>query len=82
MAEALFDHHPERREVGAVLREGVRGDQPSALAERVRNVEDSEVVDLRGKREREDRQLVSAGQERERPSSPIWSASRVATSLE
>ena len=44
----------------AVLRERVGGHQPAALAQRVRDVEDGEVVDAVVEREREHRQLVAA----------------------
>ena len=56
----------QRGEVLAVLREGVRRDLPAALAQRVRDVEDREVLDLVLHLEREDRQLVSARDQLER----------------
>ena len=40
------DDDPQRREVRAVRRERVRGHLPAALAQRVRDVEDGEVVDV------------------------------------
>ena len=45
VAEAALDHDAQHRQVLAVLREGVRREQPAALAQRVRDVEDREVVD-------------------------------------
>ena len=54
-----LDHHPQRREVGAVGREGVGGQQPAALAQGVRDVEDREVVDAVLELEGEHRQLVA-----------------------
>ena len=41
------DDDPQRGEVRAVLRERVGGHLPAALAQRVRDVEDREVVDRR-----------------------------------
>ena len=56
----------QRGEVGPVLREGVGGHLPAALAQRVRDVEDGEVVDVVLEREREHRQLVAPRQQLER----------------
>ena len=50
-----------------ILGERVRGHLPAALAQREREVEDGVVLHLRLQREREDRQLVAAGQQLERP---------------
>src|SRR5674476_1018731 len=66
MAEAALDHHAQGGDVVTVLREGVRGQQPAAFAQRGRDIEDVEVRDLRLEDEREDRQLVAASQELER----------------
>src|SRR5262249_62258745 len=58
VAEALPDDDPQRRQVGPVLRERVRGDLPAALPQGVGDVEDGEVVDPVREREREHRELV------------------------
>ena len=46
VGEAAPDDDAQRGEVRAVLRERVGGHLPAALAQRVRDVEDGEVVDL------------------------------------
>ena len=64
--EAAAGHDAQRREVLAVRRERVRGHLPAALAHRVRDVEDREVVDVVAQREREHRQLVAPRDQLER----------------
>src|SRR6516165_4146787 len=64
--EALPDHDSERGEVLAVGGEGVGGNEPAALAQRIRYVEDGVVLDLGVQREREHRQLVASRQQLER----------------
>ena len=59
VGEPELDDDAQRREVGAVGRERVGGHQPAALAQRARDVEDREVVDLVLELEREHRQLVA-----------------------
>src|SRR5215218_3245789 len=66
VGEAAPHHDSERSEVLAVLREGVRGHLPAPFAERVRDVEDGEVVDRVAHFEREDRQLVPSREQLER----------------
>src|SRR5262249_19467128 len=70
VAEAPLHYHPERSQVGAVLRERVRRHQPSPFAKRVRDVEDSEVVDLRSDGKSEHREFVSACEQLERAEVP------------
>ena len=65
VTQAALDHHTQRTQVGPVLGERVRGHEPAALAERVRDVEDRVVLDVVVQREREDRQLGTAGDEPE-----------------
>lgn len=65
VCEAAPHDDPERGEVLAVLREGVRRHLPTALPERVGDVEDGEVVDPVPDFEREDRELVAAGDQLE-----------------
>ena len=55
VTEAPFDHHTQRRKVGALLREGVGRHEPAALPEGVRDVEDRVVLDVVDQREVEDR---------------------------
>jgi hypothetical protein len=55
VAEAPLDHNTQRREVGALLREGVGRHEPATLPEGVRDVEDRVVLDVVGQREGEDR---------------------------
>jgi hypothetical protein len=50
----------QRGQVGAVVGEGVGRDEPAALAERVGDVEDREVVDVVGDRKGKDGKLVTA----------------------
>ena len=66
-AEAVPDDDAERREVLPVLREGVGGELPAALAQRVRDVEDGEVLDPVLQLEGEHRQLVAPRDQLERP---------------
>src|SRR5215211_2699178 len=65
--EAAPHDHAEGGEVLAVLRERVRRHLPAPLAERVRDVEDREVVDPVPHGEGEDRELVPARQQLEGP---------------
>ena len=65
--EAAPHDDPQRREVLPVLRERVRRDLPAALAQRVRDVEDGEVVDVVAQLEREHGQLVAVREQLERP---------------
>src|SRR5262249_36412286 len=65
--ESAPDDHAQRREILAILREGVRGNLPAALAQGVRDVEDRDVLDTVVEREGEDGKLVAAGQQPERP---------------
>jgi hypothetical protein len=64
--ESATDDVPQRSEVLTILRGRVGGHLPAALPERIRDVEASEVLDLVRHREREDRQLVPAGDQLER----------------
>ena len=67
VGEAASHDDPERREVLAVLREGVGRDLPATLAQRVRDIEDREVVDVVPQLEREYRQFVAARDQLEWP---------------
>src|SRR5205809_4074988 len=51
VGKAASDDDPQRCEVGAVLGKRVRGHLPPALAQRVRHIEDCEVLDALGQRE-------------------------------
>ena len=66
VAEPPLDHDAQRGQVGAVGREGVRGQEPAALAEGVRDVEHRVIVDRGIELEGEHGQLVAACQELER----------------
>ena len=70
VGEAELDDHPQGREVGPVRGEGVGGQQPAALPQRVRDVEDGVVLDLVLELEGEHRQLVASGDQLERARSP------------
>jgi hypothetical protein len=61
VAEAPLDHDPQRCEVLPIFRERVGRQEPPALAQPVRDVEDRVVVDSVGERECEERQLIDAG---------------------
>ncbi|CAM5337525.1 hypothetical protein SCALM49S_06220 [Streptomyces californicus] len=63
--ETVAAHHPQHRQVLAVGREGVRGDQPAPFAQPARHVEDVVRVDVVLRREGEHRQLVAPGEESE-----------------
>jgi hypothetical protein len=64
--EAVADDDTQRGEVGAVFREGVRGDQPAALAQGRGNVEDGEVGDAVVHLEGEDGKLAAVSEQGER----------------
>ena len=80
VAEPASHHDAKSREVITVLRERVSRQLPAALTQRVRDVEDGEVVDRVLDREGEDRQLVARVISSKGPNSAIWPDSRVATS--
>ncbi len=64
--EAASNDDAQRREIGAVLGEGVRRYLPAALAQGVRHVEHRVVLDAVFQREREDGKLVAPREQLER----------------